>query len=204
MILGVDFDNTIVCYDALFHKLARRRGWIPAEVPASKAAVRQWLREAGQEPLWTELQGVAYGPEMREAEPFPGVEAFFHHCRQRAVPVLIISHRTRHPFVGPAYDLHQAARDWLAARGFLDPNGIGLSEDRVCLELTLPAKLARIREKGCSHFIDDLPECLAEPSFPEGVRKILFDPNNQGSPPGDMWRADSWRTLETLLLADVP
>lgn len=204
MILGVDFDNTIVCYDSLFHKLARERGLIPADVPPSKGAVREYLRQSGQEPLWTELQGYAYGPGMAEAVPFPGVETFFRRCRERGVSVFIISHRTHRPFAGPAYDLHQAARDWLNARGFLAPDGIGLCADRVCFEVTLQDKLERIREKRCSHFIDDLPECLAEPDFPAGVQKILFDPNGRESPLADVWRADSWKALETLLLAHVP
>jgi hypothetical protein len=141
---------------------------------------------------------------MRDAPPFPGVLGFFSRCRQLGVPILVISHRTRYPFAGPAYDLHQAARDWLASQGFHDPHGIGLPEDRVYFELTLKEKLARIRGTLCSHFVDDLPECLREPGFPEGVQRILFDPNALWPECPGVWRADSWRTLETGLLADVP
>ena len=32
MILGVDFDNTIVAYDSLFHRVALERGLIPADL----------------------------------------------------------------------------------------------------------------------------------------------------------------------------
>ena len=49
MLVGLDFDNTIVCYDRLFHRLARERGLIPEHVPATKGAVRDHLRNVGRE-----------------------------------------------------------------------------------------------------------------------------------------------------------
>ena len=51
MIVGVDFDNTIVAYDALFHRVASERGLIPATVAATKIAVRDALRASGQEAI---------------------------------------------------------------------------------------------------------------------------------------------------------
>ncbi len=39
MLVGLDFDNTIVCYDRLFHRLASERGFITEAVPATKGAV---------------------------------------------------------------------------------------------------------------------------------------------------------------------
>src|SRR4029079_9696971 len=61
MLIGLDFDNTIVRYDRLFHRLARKRGLIPDGIPVSKQAVRDHLRANGREADWTELQGMAYG-----------------------------------------------------------------------------------------------------------------------------------------------
>ena len=40
-------------------------------------------------------------------------------------------------------------------------------------------KVARAFNLRCEMFIDDLPEILAMPGFPQGMRKILFDPENQ-------------------------
>lgn len=71
MLLGIDFDNTIVCYDALFHRVCRERGLIPAEVPINKTDVRNYLHQAGREDAWTEMQGYVYGAQMSEASPFP-------------------------------------------------------------------------------------------------------------------------------------
>ena len=40
MRIGLDFDNTIVTYDSLFHKVATEQGLVPASLPVSKLAVR--------------------------------------------------------------------------------------------------------------------------------------------------------------------
>ena len=72
MHIGVDFDNTIVCYDALFHRVALELGLIPPDLPPSKFAVRGHLQRAGREEAWIELQGRVYGGRMAEAAPFPG------------------------------------------------------------------------------------------------------------------------------------
>ncbi len=200
MFIGVDLDNTIVCYDELLRAVAVERGLVPASLPASKQAVRDWLRRAGQEDLWTELQGYVYGPRMRDARPFPGALEFFSHCRGREVPTAIISHRTRYPYLGEPYDLHQAARSWLAEHGFGDADRIGLRSDRVRLELTKQDKLARIADMGCSHFIDDLPEFLHEPAFPKGVQRILFDPAGIHTECSPAQRMASWAEIRRLLL----
>jgi len=73
MRVGVDLDNTIVCYDDVFHRVAVEWGLIPANVAVSKGAVRDYLRRQGREDTWIELQGYVYGNRFREAQPFPGV-----------------------------------------------------------------------------------------------------------------------------------
>ncbi len=197
MIVGLDFDNTIVRYDGLFHAEAVRRGLVPAATPKSKEAVRDALRAAGREDDWTELQGWAYGPGMERAEAFPGAREFVAECRRRGAKVRVISHRTRKPFKGPAHDLHAAAKAWLERSGFLADDG--LAADEVFFEETKQDKLARISETGCTHFVDDLPEFLAEPSFPKGVERVHFDPS--GSPAGGRFpRAASWAEVGRLVL----
>ncbi len=200
MLVGVDFDNTIVCYDQLFYRVAVERGLLLPQVPVSKGKVRDYLRQCGREDAWTELQGYVYGARMHEAYPFPGVLEFFRRCKEQALTVCIISHKTRLPFQGPIYDLHQAAHSWLESQGFYDPSGIGLLPHQVYFELTKQEKLARIVQVGCSHFIDDLPEFLAEPEFPAGVKRILFDPNADHSADNLFDRASSWADIEATLV----
>jgi len=203
VLIGVDLDNTIVCYDDLLRAVALERGLIPKSLPASKQALRDWLRRAGREDLWTELQGYVYGIRMDEARPFPRALEFFARCRDLDVPVVIISHRSRYPYLGEKHDLHQAARAWLAAHGFCDPSRAGLRADRVHLELTKQDKLARIASAACSHFIDDLPEFLDEPAFPTGVEKILFDPGGVHAHGTTACRVSSWAAIERLLLGEA-
>ena len=113
---------------------------------------------------------------MDEAEAFPGVLEFFAEAIQKGIDVVIISHKSRHPYRGARYDLHDAARHWLEANGFFDTSRIGLSPDRVFFEETKAAKLERIGKQHCTHFIDDMPEILREGSFPEKTKRILFRP----------------------------
>lgn len=197
--IGIDFDNTIVCYDEIFGRVAVERGLVPPHVATSKTAIRDHLRSVAQEDRWTELQGTIYGPRIMDAPPFPGVVDFFAACRAAGIQVAIVSHRTRFPYLGERHDLHAAARDWLARHGFHDPDRAGLPVDRVFLEETKEAKLARIAALGCTHFVDDLPEVLADPRFPAGVQPILFDPHRQhGIPPG-IEVAGSWTGLLAII-----
>ena len=203
MIIGVDFDNTIVCYDGPFRKLAVQQGLAPDNIPGAKNAVRDYLRQIGQEDRWTELQGYTYGPGMSAARLFPGVLEFFDRCRRVGQEVFIISHRTRYPFLGPRHDLHQAARDFLAEHGFHDPARIGLGADHIHLCESLAEKVTRVNQAGCTHFIDDLPEVLAAVELRADVEKMLFDPNGQHADSPGVRRFASWRTIENHLLGDA-
>ena len=71
MIIGLDLDNTIVCYDAAIEHLASDMESLPPDAPKTKLGVRDYLRAEGREPEWTEFQGKLYGPGMAHAAPFP-------------------------------------------------------------------------------------------------------------------------------------
>ena len=201
MIVGIDFDNTIVCYDGLFYEAAVEREMIPVDTLPTKAAVRDFLRTAGREEAWTELQGLVYGHEIRRAKPFDGVAAFLTRCRDEHVTVNVISHRARRPFAGPAIDMHQAARDWLVAQHWFTDTAGGLDHERVFFEETKADKLARITATGCDVFIDDLPELLDAPEFPSGIERVLFDPHATGPSEPSFKRAGSWQELTDLLFS---
>ena len=198
MRIGVDLDNTIVCYDGLFHRVALAQAWIPQALATDKQSVRDHLREAGRNDEWTMLQGMVYGDEMIHAKPFPGAKAFFAEAIHQGCHLAIISHRTRTPYLGPATDLHQAARDWLASNAFTDVGPAGLPDSEIYLEESLEAKLGRIRQLQCDIFVDDLPELLRHDDFPGDVRGVCFDP--QGKCEEDLERVGSWSTLAERLL----
>lgn len=197
MLIGIDFDNTIVSYDALFHKIALEWGSIPPDISANKTSIRNYLRRIDKENIWTEMQGYVYGLRMiKEADPFPGVQQFFTFCHENQIPVKIISHKTRYPYLGERYDLHQAAREWLIHHGFND--SIGFLPEYFYPEQTKLEKLQRIQLAGCTHFIDDLPELLNEAAFPVGVQRILFDPASEYPHFQGGIRASSWAEIRAL------
>jgi len=201
MVIGIDFDNTIVSYDELFHRLAVERGLIPAAFPSYKTAVRDFLRQSGREAAWTELQGHVYGARMVEAPAFPGVLEFFTRAHRADLPLYIISHKTKHPVIGPPHDLHQAARDWLEAHGFFDARRAGFSPNRVFFGVTRQEKVGKISELGCTHFIDDLEETFREETFPANVEKILFSPQATAAVPPGAKVMRRWREIEDYVFA---
>ncbi len=178
MIIGVDFDNTIVCYDNLFYNTALDKGIIPKNLSMSKNSVRDYLRDACRENEWIELQGYIYGPGIFNAKPFEGVRDFFEICREKGLQAYIISHRTLNPYMGPKYDLHKYARQWLKRNRFYD-GVMGLKEENIFFELTGDKKIERIKIQKCTHFIDDLPEFLNGSKFPTSVKRMLFDPSGE-------------------------
>jgi hypothetical protein len=186
MRIGVDFDNTIACYDGVFHAIAVERGLIPASVATDKTSVRDYLRAQGQDPVFTELQGQVYGPGMVHVRPYPGVAETLRAFLADGHTLCLISHKTRTPFAGPPYDLHDWAWRFLRAQSLVDAPGAPFAAGEVFFELTKDAKIARIASERCEMFIDDLPEILAFPGFPASARSILFDPD--GNYPDGMWR----------------
>jgi hypothetical protein len=192
MHIGVDFDNTIVSYDTLFHKVAAEQAAIPAGLPRSKLAVRDYLRSVDKEHIWTEMQGYVYGARMDEAEAYPGAVEFLRWAAGQGVAVSIISHKTRHPYIGPKYDLHVAARGWVD-RHLRDDAGRALVQaQNVHFELTKEEKLRRILTAGCDHYIDDLPEILLAEGFPKSTQCILFDPESHHGPAPRITCMRSW------------
>ena len=197
MLVGIDFDNTIISYDSVFHQVALEKGLIPADLPASKGQVRDYIRAQGKEKEWIELQGCVYGAMMLEAKPFPGVLDFFSQCKKKKIGVCIISHRTRYPFSGPQYDLHEAAKNWVESYGFYQKTG--LSPDHVFFELTKEEKINRIEKEACDLFIDDLPEFLVELISFSDLRCVLFDPNDRYPNENRFERATSWGQVEKIV-----
>ncbi len=203
MVIGVDFDNTIVSYDALFHRIAVERGLIPSSVTVDKTAVRDHLRLLGGEEQWTELQGLVYGTHIREAVAFPGVKGFFARCHRAGISVHIVSHKTRQPVLGPRHDLHAAALGWLEHSGFFASESPALPRDHVHFGVTRLEKIGHIRALGCTTFIDDLEEVFSESEFPADVDRILFAPQRQSAAPAGVKVLTSWAQIENHVFAST-
>lgn len=198
-IIGIDFDNTIVSYDALIARIAVEQRWIPGSLAGgTKKMLRdRLLRGPGGQEKWTSLQALAYGERIGEAPPVPGVLEFLAGCRAAGIEVHVISHKTRVAAADRRIDLRTAAHHWMEEHGLFRP-GIGLSPERVHFEESRRAKLERIRHLGCDLFIDDLEETFAEPDFPTGVERILLGPPSSSVPHGTIALPD-WTAVRTHL-----
>jgi hypothetical protein len=202
MIVGLDFDNTLSCYDHVFAACARRRGWLPACERPTKASIRDHVRTlAGGDVNWQILQGEVYGPHMADAALSEGVEAFLTMLAARGIRCYVISHKTRHaPFDPTRTDLRAAALAWMREKRLLRGGQGGLAPEHVFFEETRAAKIARIASLGCSHFVDDLAEVFQEPAFPREVTPILYAPGPGPLPAGRFRAYRSFAEIADALL----
>lgn len=177
MRIGFDFDNTIVSYDALFHKIAVEQNIIPVELPQQKIAVRDYLRAIDKEDLWTNMQGYVYGARMMEAIIYSGVIETMQRLNTAGHTLYIISHKTQYPYQGACYDLHGAARQWISHYLCIHDQSI-IPHDQIFFEVSKENKLNRIEELHCDIFLDDLPDIVLAKDFPKLTKAYLFDPDH--------------------------
>jgi hypothetical protein len=201
MHLGLDFDNTLISYDVLFRKVALEQGLIPQETEANKNAVRNYLRAVNREDEWTKLQGEVYGGRILEAAPYPGMKQALQTVASLNVPLTIVSHKTKIPFMGKPWDLHAAARTWLNENQMHAYSGPNISHEQTFFESTKQAKCDRIAAVGCTHYIDDLPEILE--MLPDTIIKIHFSPEGYLNSNSDWLVMQSWDELTALLGLDA-
>lgn len=195
MLIGLDFDNTIVCYNNAITQLAETLPDLPDDLPRTKLALRDFLRRANREPEWTAFQGAIYGPGMAHAEPFEQALDVMRMLRDMGHSLTILSHRSLRPYAGPAYDLHAAARGWvqerLACADLIQNESVFFYETR-------ERKIAAVNALGCEVFLDDLPEVLEDEYFPKNCRAILFDPERSHMQ-SEHLRLTHWSELPVLI-----
>lgn len=196
MRIGVDFDNTIVDYGGAFHAAAMERGLIGAELPKGKNSVRDFLNNSGRKDDFTALQGYVYGTRMNLARPYPGFREFVATARMAEHNVFIVSHKTRFPLLGPKYDMHAAARGFLAERELL--SDVAVPSQHIFFEETKEQKINRAVALHVDVFIDDLPEILMMPGLSDRCRRILFTPQGLNAD-GTLEQCHSWDEITTLL-----
>jgi hypothetical protein len=210
-VIGLDLDNTLVGYDELLCELAVSEGFLPGPPPAfGKRALRDALRAKGDqgEQEWRRLQALIYGAHMPRARLMDGVAEFLARVsalRAAGVPfgLYVVSHKTRRANnYSDGADFHAAALDFLEAAGFFAPE-TGLTRAQVFFEPDRAAKVARIASLGCTLFVDDLEETYAEPTFPDGVTRILYDPAGDAAEQAGVLRLGSWREIADALLCDL-
>ena len=99
MKIGIDLDNTLVCYDEVFRKYGEELGILPEGTKQNRSEIRTYIRnQVDGETRWQELQGQVYGKGLSKAKLFPGVHRFLWRCRQKGITVEIISHKTEYAY----------------------------------------------------------------------------------------------------------
>ena len=197
MILGTDFDNTVVDYEHVFPLVARDLG---VEVPTGmeKKSLRDFVRTlSGGEVLWQKIQAAVYGDQMCEARLINGFSALVRSCQEKGIPLYIVSHKTRYAVQKPTEDLRAYALEWMENRGFFSKDRLGLSPDDVFFEDTREKKVDRIRSLGCTHFVDDMQEVLLDENFPPYAEGIWFTRSEDVGI--KLKRAASWGEIDRLL-----
>jgi hypothetical protein len=187
----------LVSYNELLARIARERGLLDSVASDTKRKLRDRIRQLEDgEMEWQKCQALLYGPRIGEATLIEGVDRFFELCRQRAVKVYIVSHKTEFSrYDSTGTNLRSAALHWMTAHGFFEPNGLGLTEEDVFFNGTREEKIDRIARLRCTDFIDDLEETFLEKSFPAATTRILYEPERDSpAPPGVLWM-NTWKEI---------
>lgn len=201
LLIGVDFDNTIAGYDDVMHRIAVEKGLIPAGVQKSKRTSRDSIRQRPDGEIeWQRLQGIVYGPRMKEATLITGVQAFLGSCKRHEIPIAIISHKTEYAnYDATGTNLRQVSKDWMRRKRLFGSGGAALTETDVYFESTRHEKIQRIKSLKCTHFIDDLEETFLDSSFPTSVESILYAPYRRDADSPGVRVAKNWKEISDYL-----
>ncbi len=196
--LGIDFDNTLICYDKLFYNLSLKKGLINKYIKPKKKNIKEFLINKGLEKEWTKLQGHIYGEKILEAEEYPGAFSTIKKLNKNNIPINIISHKTVFPFSGPKINLRVAAKKWLEKNNFFLDKQLGFTNKNIFFEDTKILKVNRIIALGCTHYVDDLPEIIN--MLPNTIERILFSPNSEYKVSSSIKVINKWSQLADLIL----
>ncbi|MBI4586604.1 MAG: hypothetical protein HY717_21545 [Planctomycetes bacterium] len=200
LIFGTDLDNTIIDYQNLIREAARSLGAHAPDGMNTKPALRDWIRSLPQgETLWQKIQAEAYGRRIHGAPLNSGFDRFARRCKERSIPIFIISHKTEFATQGSRVNLRTAAMSWLEAQGFFDEKKFGISSRHVFFEGTFREKISRIKRLGCTHFADDMEEVLLDAELGNGIDKLLFSPGLEGSNSNRLRAFNSWHEISEYL-----
>ena len=200
MKIGIDLDNTLICYDEVFKQYGEELGMLPQCIKPNRSEIRAYIRnQIGGEKEWQKLQGQVYGRGLLNAKLFPGVHRFLWRCRQRGITVEIISHKTDYGHFDASHtSLPQAAIAFLIKTGIYTGDSSSLIKE-VSFFPTREEKIRAIAGKNFAWFIDDLPKIYDSPKFPRITNKLGFDPHLDNTFT-DVVVATSWLEIDHYIL----
>lgn len=93
--IGIDFDNTIACYEQAFLEVAASLDIVIDSGVLGKSDVKRCIvDQPNGEFKWQRLQGKVYGKYMALARCYAGVQEFIYLARERGHQVFIVSHKS--------------------------------------------------------------------------------------------------------------
>lgn len=173
--IGIDFDNTIICYDDLFIRAVKEKEWdLGADCGESKAAIKERLVQLdGNDFRWQEMQAIVYGILIKDATPFPGVlETLQYFKDSEQYELFIVSHKTPASLYLKHITLIDKAQLWIKDRKLTDY----IPEKNIFFRPVRDEKINVIRDLKLDFFIDDLLEVLHDKNFPP-INAFFFSPD---------------------------
>lgn len=198
MIVGFDFDNTIINYQKLFKKIAYKKRLVPKNINPNKESVKKYLISKNKNEEWTALQGEVYGKYIMDAKIYTGVKEIMETLSKKKIKFYIISHKTKFPYLGKKINLHFAAKKWIHKNIMLNKNLTNFSMKEVFFESSIENKISRIKKLKCSIFVDDLVSILD--LLPKGTVKVLFNQNQKIYREKNFFTIQKWIQLKNFFI----
>jgi len=202
MLIGLDFDNTIACYNDVFTSEAKIKGLVNNDWKGSKQDLKLLLdsQEDGQT-IWQTIQGQVYGPSMQKATLFPGVARFLLRCKLEGHTVFIVSHKTKYGHFDKTKTLlREASLTWMGSQGFFKDTLYGVNRKNIFFANTQSEKVSKIRSLNLDVFVDDLEEIFLHPDFPD-IKKILF--SNSSATLEGVELCNNWSDIEDTSIGKI-
>jgi len=202
MLIGLDFDNTLACYNDVFTSEAQKKGLVNKEWKGSKQDLKLLLDslEDGQT-TWQKMQGQVYGPSMQKASLFPGVARFLLRCKLKGFTVFIVSHKTKYGHYDKTKTLlREASLKWMDSKGFFKDDLFGINRKNIFFANTQSEKVLKIKSLNLDVFVDDLEEIFLHHDFPE-IKKIHF--SSSSSINSGVELCNNWTDIEKSSIGDI-
>jgi thiamine kinase-like enzyme len=193
MRIGIDLDNTLICYDKVFTASAISCGLVTESWRGNKEQLRDYIRQLPNgEYKWQQLQGYVYAEAVVNAEAFPGVFRFLWRAKLKGYQLFIVSHKTKFAHHDSSKNLRTPALKWLKEKKYFDQSLSSLI-DEVYFLSTLEEKIEKFNKLNLDVLIDDLKEVIEHPLLEHKIKSFHFG--------GE--RFTSWTGIENNLLGHI-
>ena len=202
MIIGLDFDNTLACYNDIFSSEAKLKGLVGEKWKGSKYDLKQIINcQQGGETVWQKLQGQVYGPSMKYATLYHGVARFLLRCKLEGHKIFIVSHKTKYGHFDKTKTLlRNESLKWMESQGFFKNNIYGINKKNIFFANTQSEKVLKIKSLNLDVFVDDLEEIFLHHDFPE-IQQILFSSSSSSQSNAQLF--NNWADIEKAAIGEI-